>query len=634
MRLTLSRKLLLLVAAIGVLFSGIVVLDALNLRKLMYRGKETQLRAQVETMVSLVEGFVAAAETGTMREELAKANAITAISSIRYGAGDYAFIVDERAIVLSHPMPSQVGRDLWDTADADGKLFLREMIARAQDGGGSTAYLWPRPDDDAPVEKLSYTMLVPDWGWVVGTGLYIDDIEAELGREIVEGSLLILIGTALAMALAFAVSRSVTRPLSALTASIRDLRKGTATSGLCAGRRDEIGVLAVEILALQDALVERARAEAETIRRRDAEAAELRQQAAAETHARAVDQAERERRDLEADRARDAAETERDRREAMSMRAAAEAQEFVVREVGHGLMRLADGDLSRPIVTAFPAGYEELRTNYNTALAGLQQVVATLTRATGTVRTNATGLSEASGELSCRTDRQAAHLQATATSLHEVAATERQIADTADIARAVASEMREDAERFGQEVERVVDAMGMIKGSVDEVRSIIRVVDDIASQTMILALNAGVEAARAGEAGQGFAVIAQEVRRLAMRTSDAAREITALTVVSMRQVDDGAKLVDIADQSLARILGEIAGIHGSIVRISAATEKQASGLAETEIAIADVSQATQANAAMADRTTRVVADVLEEIEGLATLVERFRLGTSLDVRAA
>ena len=164
-----------------------------------------------------------------------------------------------------------------------------------------------------------------------------------------------------------------------------------------------------------------------------------------------------------------------------------------------------------------------------------------------------------------------------------------------------------------------------IETSSQQISQIIGVIDEIAFQTNLLALNAGVEAARAGDAGKGFAVVAQEVRALAQRSAEAAKEIKALIETSTNQVGRGVDLVGRTGEALSRIAKQIAEINTIVEEISGSAQEQASGLAEVNTAVAQMDQVTQQNAAMVEESTAAAHNLASEMEGLSRLVSQFQV---------
>jgi methyl-accepting chemotaxis protein len=237
--------------------------------------------------------------------------------------------------------------------------------------------------------------------------------------------------------------------------------------------------------------------------------------------------------------------------------------EFVVGSLAAGLQNLSSGELTYRLNETFAAGYEKLRGDFNAAMGKLQETMQAIAASTLGVRSGAEEITQASDDLSRRTEQQAASLEETAAALDQITATVRRTADVASEARDLVSTSKTDAERSGEVVRQTVGAMDGIESSSKKIANIIGVIDEIAFQTNLLALNAGVEAARAGDAGRGFAVVATEVRALAQRSADAAKEIKALISASGAQVATGVKLVGETGQALGRIAASVPEWHSS-----------------------------------------------------------------------
>jgi methyl-accepting chemotaxis protein len=322
-----------------------------------------------------------------------------------------------------------------------------------------------------------------------------------------------------------------------------------------------------------------------------------------------------------------AAETEREREAAALRRAEATArQENVVKVLANGLASLADGDLLYRIQEEFSEEYEKLRGDFNSAMDRLEETMTAISGSTQAVSSGAGEITQASDDLSRRTEQQAASLEQTAAALDEITATVRKTAASAGEARNIADTAKQDAEKSIEVVAGTVNAMTAIEQSSGQISSIIGVIDEIAFQTNLLALNAGIEAARAGDAGRGFAVVATEVRALAQRSADAAKEIKTLISASGGQVVAGVKLVGETGKSLLRIGEQVGHLNQLVAEIAASAREQAAGLAEVNIAVNQMDQVTQQNAAMVEESTAASHSLAGEAQALANLVGQFRTG--------
>ncbi len=273
---SMSFRIALVVMLAFVAIGGVGAFAYANLRNALYAQKNLELRHQVETAVGVIDGFRARAAKGEMTEAEAKAAAVAAIRPVRFGVEQNYFFVYrlDGVNVLLPGKPQLEGKSLIDLKDPAGFPLVRNLIAVARAGGGASAYLWVKPGDKAPSEKLAYTMQIAEWGWVVGTGFHVSDMEAALAhasRVMVSATLAGLLGIG---AMALLVTRSLSRPLATLTRSMDRLRGGDLDADIAgAARRDEIGVIARSVTQFRDLLRQRLSqdAEAEARRRKDAE---------------------------------------------------------------------------------------------------------------------------------------------------------------------------------------------------------------------------------------------------------------------------------------------------------------------------------------------------------------------------
>ncbi len=287
--------------------------------------------------------------------------------------------------------------------------------------------------------------------------------------------------------------------------------------------------------------------------------------------------------------------------------------------------RMADGDLSRaPEVRGTDESAEMMQ-----ALAAMQK---SLSEIVGQVRESAESIQVASTEvatgnmdLSQRTEQTASNLQQASSSMTQLTGTVSQSADSAMTAKQLAGAAAETAGRGGEVVSRVVSTMGEINDASRKIADIIGTIDGIAFQTNILALNAAVEAARAGEQGRGFAVVAGEVRALAQRSAEAAREIKALIGASVERVEAGTHLVSDAGATMTDIVGSVQRVTDMIGEISAAAVEQSQGIAQVNGTVTELDQMTQQNAALVEESAAAAQSLKEQAVRLAGLVSSFKL---------
>lgn len=291
--------------------------------------------------------------------------------------------------------------------------------------------------------------------------------------------------------------------------------------------------------------------------------------------------------------------------------------------------KVAEGDLTAQIDVR---SKDEL----GLLLAALQRMQASLIQTVQTVRVGADGVATASSQiamgnvdLSSRTEEQASALEQTAASMEELGSTVRQNADNAKQANQLALNASSVAQQGGDVVGQVVDTMRGINDSSRKIADIIGVIDSIAFQTNILALNAAVEAARAGEQGRGFAVVAGEVRSLAQRSSEAAKEIKELITDSVERVEQGSQLVDKAGATMHEVVASIRRVTDIVGEISAASTEQSQGVAQVGEAVTQMDQTTQQNAALVEESAAAADSLSKQAQELVDAVSVFKLSTHM-----
>lgn len=401
---------------------------------------------------------------------------------------------------------------------------------------------------------------------------------------------IITVATIITFLFAFnTVVRGVAQPILSMASVMQKLAGGdhqVTVPGV--GRKDEVGKMAVSVLAFKESGIQRARLESE--------AAAFQQEL--DTKLKALER---------------------------SFAAANHDQQQIVQEMGNQLLRLADGNLTARLNDPVAAEYKKLQSDFNSAVSQMQDALRDIAASSGIIRNGTSEIAQASDDLARRTEQQAASLEQTAAALSEITSTVRQTAAGAERARDTVAKAKKDAEESSDVVHAAVTSMGHIQTSANQISQIISVIDEIAFQTNLLALNAGVEAARAGDAGRGFAVVAAEVRALAQRSAEAAKEIKVLISASSRQVNEGVALVGQTGEALNRIAEQVATINSVVMQIAASAQEQAAGLLQVNTAVNEMDRMTQQNAAMVEESTAAGHSLRSEADNLMTLVSRFEI---------
>jgi methyl-accepting chemotaxis protein len=285
-----------------------------------------------------------------------------------------------------------------------------------------------------------------------------------------------------------------------------------------------------------------------------------------------------------------------------------------------------EGELTGRISTMGKSGHiKALSVTVNTLLASMADVIRTMSQAASEVRTGAEEISRGNADLSRRTEGQASSLEETASAMEEMTSTVKNNAANAAQANQLASAAGAQAQKGGTVVSAAVIAMAEINASSKRIADIIGVIDEIAFQTNLLALNAAVESARAGEHGRAFAVVASEVRNLASRSAQAAKEIKGLIEDSVVRVAEGTKLVDESGKALGEIVVGVKKVTDVMGEIASSSRQQASGIEQVNKAITLMEEVTQQNVALVEEASAAAQALTEQASNLTQLISRYRL---------
>ena len=500
-------------------------------------------RSLVDLPYSIIMAYHQQEVDGKLGHAEAQQQALAAIRSLRYEDSNYFFIIDTHPNMVMHPVkPELDGKDLTDVKDANGKaLFVAMVDAAKATAGDFVYYLWPKPGSERAVRKLSFVKPFEPWGWIVGTGIYIDDVDAAWRSHAVLAAGL----TLGCLGFLLISSRTVAR---------------------C-------------IFVRLEEMIERSK-------------------------------------------------------------------------------DIAEGDLSKRLAITSCDEVARLARWFNTFADKLQDALRQVARSTHS-------LVEASGEVARNAQEQArgSELQQdqtnqVVTAMQEMASTVQQVSESANRAAAASQKAAETARQGGKVVEAtlsrmraIADSVGQTAGKIqelgkrsDDIGRIIRVIDDIADQTNLLALNAAIEAARAGEQGRGFAVVADEVRKLAERTSGATKEITQMitdiqaetanAVTAMqagtREVELGVESTSEAGCSLHDIIEMSEQVGDMVTHIATATTEQSAATEEINSNVDKIAKITAASAASAHQTSGTLQDLSLLASNLQCLIKQFRLGDGND----
>ncbi|MFO1260378.1 MAG: HAMP domain-containing methyl-accepting chemotaxis protein [Sphingomonadaceae bacterium] len=302
-------------------------------------------------------------------------------------------------------------------------------------------------------------------------------------------------------------------------------------------------------------------------------------------------------------------------------------QTIIVNALGVALEKLRSGVLHHRISEQFPPEYVSLRDDYNKAAESMLSAVEDVKSCVTMLNSSASEIDSATQDLSQRTEHQAANLEETAAAMQQLTGRVAEAASASMAARDSVVDVRQRADDNREKVNSAIEAMSGIERGAEAIAQITNVIDGIAFQTNLLALNAGVEAARAGDAGKGFAVVANEVRALAQRCSDAARDIKTLIQDSNAHIDGGVVLVRESGEALNQIMERVSNISGLIEMIAESANDQAEGVQQINTTISSIDRMTQQNAAMGEECNAAARILKSEADRLRGLVGRFELAS-------
>ncbi|MCL6706133.1 methyl-accepting chemotaxis protein [Pseudomonas sp. R2.Fl] len=571
-------------------FAGATYFQIKSAADAIYTERYDMLRTQVESGLAIMQSYHDRAQAGELSPEEAEAQAYKVLAAMKFEPNGYLFGLDYDVTMKFHPNSAMVGQNQKGQPDKMGNMFRDDMVELGRKGGGITEYYWEKPggkEGDVYL-KASYSKAFEPWKVVVGTGVYIDDLEAQtwkmISKALMIGAAVVVVG----LAAAWVIIRGITRPLAAIHGALGAVADENVSISIPhTDMSNEVGMMAKATLALQEKVRER--------------------------HAMAARQEEQQHQ-LDAER----------QHNVDMQRAEAEQQARVVSTIGRALEQLATGDLTIRCDDLGPK-YATLRDNFNEALSHLEAAMARVNAKGIDIGGSKEEIRRASSELSQRTERQAANLEETSAALDELTVAVRQTAEGAQEAANRVGTVATEATRSDAIVAQAIGAMSGIEQSSTQIANIIGVIEDIAFQTNLLALNAGVEAARAGESGKGFAVVAQEVRELAQRSAAAAKEIKDQISNSSTQVENGVHLVGQAGEALKRISDQIKAASDIVTKIAHSATEQDTTLRSISSSMNQLDSATQHNAAMAEETTASAEALAVDTEELLSLIRGFKV---------
>jgi methyl-accepting chemotaxis protein len=639
--LTLANSIILSVVLLTVMIVSIFSLDA-NTNQIAADNLLKQVKSSVQVNTTAIAANSAAQfekEKGSVSEKELVDKILDNIRNTKYSETGYYFVYQYDGIRLVAPEnKAQEGKNLWDLSDENGFKCVQEFIKQAKAGGGFVSYMWLNPKSNKAEEKISYVapLKMGATEVLVGTGTYLPMIEEtkaqirQSSQSIISVLLWIaipgvLIITLLILFITFRFySRSVIKPIQKTAAAAAGLAQGDTSVEVGIRSNDEIGRLASTI----DNEVRQAFRDIERTRVIDEKQKGYQQ----EQVDRLVVNLERlARGELNCDMTVSAPDVDTREQGALytriseSLHSTVDTIKDYIGEISEVLDEISKGDLTVKIDTEYKGDFTELKNSINSIIESQNNTFTEINMAAEQVASGTRQVSEGSQAISQGATEQASSIEELTASVTHIADQTKQNAVNANKANELANAAKNDAVAGNEQMKNMQKAMLDINESSANISKIIKVIDDIAFQTNILALNAAVEAARAGAHGKGFAVVAEEVRNLAARSADAAKETTALIEGSIQKAEAGTKIADGTASALANIVSGVEKAVELMGEIAVASNDQATGIAQVNKGIEQMSQVVQTNSATSEQAAAAAEELSGQAELLQNMVRKFRL---------
>ncbi len=561
--------------------------------------------------------------------EKMKAEALKAVSEMRYGLTGYYWINNSEPKMIMHPIKPQLdGKDLSKVKDPSGKFLFNEMVdVTKKSQGGFVKYMWAKPGKDTPQPKLSYVQVFPEWDWIVGTGEYVDNIEEEIiemqkasKEEINSIIMMIVIVTIIVMLLTyllsnFLFSKAIISPLTDLKEAINELvdSKDNKRRTINKHSNDEVGdvvdsfnayILKLDKIAKQDELV----------------IAEVEDVIQKVNNGFYVYKVHSNSENMLVDKLKN------------SINSMIDQTNVRLKQINDTLLEYGNSDFSNKNIQDeknFANGIVGSIVNSTYLLGSLvSELISMIMNSGKKLNEDTNVLSTEVDKLAKSANEQAASLEETAAAVEEITSIIRANVDKIGRMSVLANDLNNSASSGQELANKTTRAMEDIDNQVNSINDAITVIDQIAFQTNILSLNAAVEAATAGEAGKGFAVVAQEVRNLASRSAEAAKEIKGIVEAATAKANEGKAIATDMSNGYSALNTKVSETISLINDVSDGSKEQESGIIQINDAVNALDRATQINASSASEINSLSDEVLHLSKTLLSIADRTKYDKS------
>ena len=637
---SIRNKFIVLIAMVMFGLTIIPILDLMAEKQILLDDRKLKTQHVVETAHGVLEHFQQLAAEGKLPVEDAKLAALQAIKKLHYGDNDYFWINDMQPKMVMHPAkPELDGKDLSETRDPNGvKLFVEfvELVKAKQ--SGFVEYHWPKPGSDHPIAKVSFVKGFSPWGWVIGSGIYLDDVEAVFRVHLLKSALILLVVMLPLFTLMILISKNIVHSIGALRDVMERIRNDYDLNSRASEGGDEVGQAAAAfnsmMAALQVALsntnaVMGAVAAGDFSKRVNAEVRgdllQLKQSVNAsvdklELTMKALIEVMNAMREGNFNKRVDA-RVEGEFRQ--SVDSAMHSMQALLGDVGNVMTGVAQGNLTGRVRAEGRGDLQKLKENINASLEGLGVAMKNINNNTRQVAAAANESSTAIGQISDGAQNQMHAINQVASAVRQTAIS---VADVSQNTEAASHKSQESVAivRAGKlKMERMVEVVNSIAANSEKINKITEVIEGIANKTNLLSLNAAIEAARAGEPGRGFAVVAEEVGKLAANSASSTQEIAQLVQQAVRDANRAVATVKEVAADMERIENGSVEADGMMQRISAALEQQSQAVQEINANVSNLNQIGQSNAAASEQITATVLELAKIADSTRREVERF-----------